>query len=248
MRAAWIELGCTVVAPTVVLLFGGAWLGPKLAVAVAVAFPLGFAAMAIARDGRPTALAALSLASVVITGGIGLLDVDPRWFAVKEAAIPVAIGALMVATASTPWSAIGVVLDRVLDPERMQSAFDRAGGRAGYDAVTHRATIELGAVTIASGAASFAMARWMVTAASGTDLFSTQLGSYTGWSFVAVTLPVLGLSVWVLRRALERLEYALGVPVEDLIRAPHGEDPEREDAPAVAEPTADPGPARDSSD
>ncbi|MEZ4240245.1 MAG: VC0807 family protein [Myxococcota bacterium] len=218
-RWTWIELACTVGAPTIVLIFGTRHLGPVLALIVALAFPLGFAVASLVREGKPSALSVLSLVSVLLTGGVGLLALDPRWFALKEALIPAAFGVVIIGSAQTRSSAVGVVLDRLLDPERTAAALARSGGGRRYDEVTRNATRVLGLLTIASGVASFVLARWMVSAPAGTEAFNGQLGSYTFWSFVVVSLPVMGLSFLLLQRALTALEAALGEPLDGLLRA-----------------------------
>lgn len=233
----WIEIACTVVVPTALLVFGGGWFSPKVGLVVALAFPLGFAVASLAREGRPSGLAVLSLVSVVVSGGVGLLELDTRWFAYKEAVIPVLFGLVFAATAATPRPAVGLVLERVLDPERTVRALDRTGQADRYAALARRATVELAAVTAASGLASCGLARWMVVAPAGTEAFSQELGRYTGASFVVVTVPVMAASVWVLMRAMRQLEDALGEPIDGLLRT--ASPTER---PAPEPPASDPPP------
>lgn len=217
-RWAWVEIVCTVVAPTAVLLGAGSWLGPKLALVVALAFPLVFSAASIAREGRPSSLGILSVVGVVVSGGIGLLELDPVWFAVKEAAIPLAFAGIIAGTVVTGAPLVGIVMDRVLDPDRVGPALGEPSAAAGYTAAVRRATFELALVTAASGVASFLLARLMVGADPATDAFARELGRYTGASFVAVTLPTMGASVWVVSRALRAVERAVGLPIEELVR------------------------------
>lgn len=210
--------------PTVVLLFGSSSLGPKLALGVALAPPLGFAVASMVREGRPSGLSLLSLASVLLTGGVGVLELDARWFAAKEALLPTLFGLGIAASAATRYCVVNVLLGRVLDPERVAQALARSGAAGRYVAVTRRATVELGVVTVLSGVASFALARMLVDAPTGSEAFNEQLGGYTLWSFLGVTLPVMALSVWVLQRALNGLQDAFGEPIDHLLRTSHPED------------------------
>jgi hypothetical protein len=221
-RWAWLEIGCTVIVPVLVLSFGTSWLGPTPALLVGLAFPLGFAVASAVRDGRPSALSALSVASVLLTGGIGLLQLDPKWFAVKEAAVPALFGLGVAATAPTRFAMVRVLLDRLLDRARTAEALGRTGGAAAFDAAARRGTVELGLVTAASGAASWALAMWLVRSAPGTEAFTAELARYTGWSFGLVSLPTMAGSVVVLRRVLIRLEEAAGVPFDELVNRPAG--------------------------
>ncbi|MEQ1567801.1 MAG: VC0807 family protein [Myxococcota bacterium] len=219
-RWAWLEIGCTVVAPVVVLTFGTTWLSPSVALGVALVAPVGFALVSMAREGRPSGLALFALASVLLTGVIGLFDLEPRWFALKEAAVPAGMGAVIAGTAATDTPLVGLVLARILDPARTRAAVE-AGDRPAYDRAIRRATLWLGAVTAASGIANFALATALVHSGSGTDAFAAELGRYTGWSFPLIGLPTMGAAVVVLRRTVDAVELAVRVPFDSLLRDAH---------------------------
>jgi hypothetical protein len=219
-RRVFVELVCTVAIPAAVMIFGSPpdRLGPVGALLVGLAFPLGYGLASMARDGRPSALAVVALASVLLSGLVGLLELDAAWFAVKEALLPVVLGGMVCATAPTRYALVPVLLERLLDADRTRAALAERGQQHTFDRVARRATLELGAVTIASAAGSYVVARLMVGSAGGTEAFADEMGRYTVASFVAVALPALAASVWVLRRTLDALEAAAGVPVEDLVR------------------------------
>ena len=224
-RWAWVELGCTVAATTAILMWGGDWLGPMGALGLALAFPIVFAVVSMAREGRPSGLALLSLFSVLLTGGVGVLALDATWFAVKEAVIPFEFGALFAGSAFTKRSAVDIILDRVLDPERIAPKMAEPVVGSRVRGVTRRASLQLGAVTAASGVANFMLASNWVTAAAGTPEFTEQLGDYTGGSFVVINVPVMALSMWVLYRALAALEAAFGEPIDGLMRTAQTSEP-----------------------
>jgi hypothetical protein len=217
-RWAGIEVVCTVVIPVAVLTFGGGWLSLVAAVVVAMAAPAAFAVASIAREGRPSALSALSLASVVLTGGIGLWQLDPKWFAVKEAVVPAILGLAIASTAPTRLSVVPVLLDRLLDPARLAEALAAPERRSAYDRIARRGTLQLAALTAASGIGNGILAIAMVRSAPGTEAFTAELGRYTGWSFPLVNLPTIALSVVVLRKVIDRLEEVANVPFEQLLR------------------------------
>ncbi|MDG4870470.1 MFS transporter, partial [Guyparkeria sp. 1SP6A2] len=63
-------------------------LGPTWALFVALAFPLIFGIVSFIQERKINFYSALGLISVLLTGGIGLLQLDPAYIAIKEAAIP----------------------------------------------------------------------------------------------------------------------------------------------------------------
>lgn len=219
-RRVVVELACTVAIPAAVMVFGSSpdRLGPLGALLIGLAFPLGYAIVSVIREGRPSALAVIAVASVLLTGGIGLFELDAGWFAIKEALIPFLLGGLVCATAPTRYALVPVLLERVLDGERTRSALEARGRHAAFDRAARRATVELGVVTLASGVASYLAARALVVSTTGTEAFTDEMGRYTMISFVVVGLPAMAASVWVLRRAFDALEAAAGLPLEDLIR------------------------------
>src|SRR5687767_13301094 len=110
-RRVYVELACTVAIPAAVmiLLAGPDRLGPAGALVVGLAFPLGYALWSAWRDGKVSALAGIAIVSVLLSGGIGLLELPARWFAIKEALLPAVLGAAVCATARTRFAIVPVV-------------------------------------------------------------------------------------------------------------------------------------------
>lgn len=217
-RETLVELVCNVVAPTVVLLFlsGADRLGPALGVVVALAFPLGHAAATVARTRTASPLTLIAVVGVLLTGGIALLELDVRWFALKEALVPALFGVGVTLSAGTRWSVLEVMLARVLHGERVREALDERGTTARFAARLAQSTRRVGALFLASSALTLVLARWMVTSPTGTEDFAAELGRYTAMSFPAVGLPTaLGMAL-VLRALLAGLEEDTGREIDDL--------------------------------
>ena len=68
---------------------GDEHLGTTVALIVALMFPVVYGGMDLIRNKKFNFIAALGFISVLLTGGIGLLELDTRWLALKEALIPV---------------------------------------------------------------------------------------------------------------------------------------------------------------
>ena len=67
-------------------------LGPVVGLIVALAFPLGYGIWDFAQRKQANFISILGFANVLLTGGLGLMEADLRWFAIKEAAVPTMIG------------------------------------------------------------------------------------------------------------------------------------------------------------
>lgn len=217
-RWMWVEIGCTLVIPVAVMWFGPEMLGATPALMLGLAAPLLFLLANLRREGKISPMSALSIGSVLLTGALGLIDLDARWFAIKEAALPALMGLLLFASANTRFSVLPALLERVLDHQKLEASLAGDSARADYQRAQQSASKTLGLVIAASGLASFLLARALVTEPSGSEAFVTQLGSYTAWSFPAVALPQLLATGYVLQRALDAIERAAGRPLGELLK------------------------------
>jgi len=218
-RRAILELVLTVGAPTVVLVFfsGDAWLGPLWGLLVALAFPFAHGVYTMVRTRTVSAVTVVVLISVLLTGGIGVLKLDVRWFAYKEAIVPFLFGLGLVASVRTPWPVVPTLLEPLLDGPKVDRLLADRGEVANHERAMMRATWQMGAVLVLNALITFAFARFMVHSPTGSEAFSAELGRYTGWSLLVVALPSTAGMVWILRGLLIGLEERTGVYAEDLL-------------------------------
>jgi hypothetical protein len=212
------EILLNVVFPAGVLMFGAASLGPRLALLMATLGPLVSLAIDRWRTGRTTPLSLLALVSIVLSGGIGLIELDTQWFAVKEAALPLAFAVATALSAWTSWPALGAILGTLLDDEKVSSALLHRGATGRWDARLRRDTLWFAATLGAAAVASGALAGWMVRGPSGSTQFAEQLGQYTAWSLGVVTVPSMAAALWVFRGSILALEELTGAEVDSLRR------------------------------
>ena len=85
-----IDLLVSIIIPSIILmkLSGEAQLGAANALILALALPVGWGVFELVQYRKFNFIAALGVVSVLLTGGIGLLQLDNKWLAIKEAAVP----------------------------------------------------------------------------------------------------------------------------------------------------------------
>ena len=83
-----------IIFPALILakLSGDDWLGTKWAIVVALAFPLLYGLRDFLKTGRANFFSGLGIISILLTGGISLMELDAKYIAIKEAAIPALLG------------------------------------------------------------------------------------------------------------------------------------------------------------
>lgn len=205
--------------PSVILIFlsDDGWLGPVWGLVLALAFPLAWGVGTAVTAGGVSGLAAIAFASILLTGGVGLLELDPGWIALKEGGIPLLIGLATLASARTRYALVPVLLGRLLDRERMARALDVRGTAAEWATAQVRATVSFGIVFLGSAVLTFALARFIVVSPAGSAEFNEELGWFTMLSLPVVGIPVLGSMAWILNQLLDVLEELTGFAPADLL-------------------------------
>jgi len=213
----WLEIAATIVAPSLVLMqaSGDAALGPTGALLLALAFPLGWGLnnWRLRRGFGP--MAGIGVVSTLLTGGIGVLQLDGSWFAVKEAAVSALFGLAVALSAFTRKPLIHALLlhPSVFDVERLQAALGARGTAGTFASRMRQATLLLACTFVVSATLNYVLARWLVTSPSGSEAFNEELGRFTLVAWPAVTLPSLAMTMallwWIARniRALADLGF-----------------------------------------
>ena len=102
-------------------LSGDDWLGTKWAIVVALAFPLLYGLRDFLQNGKANFFSGLGIVSILLTGGISLMELDAKYIAMKEAAIPALLGIATVVSLRTRWPLVKTFLynDKVLDTDKI---------------------------------------------------------------------------------------------------------------------------------
>jgi hypothetical protein len=204
-----IELLITLLIPSLILmkLSGPENLGAAGALLLALAFPLAWGVRDFLARRKLNLLAGLGLVSILLTGGIGLLQLDTQWLAIKEAAIPGLLGLAVAISAHTRYPLVRVLLftPALMDVERIQSALDQRGNRAAFEVRLRTATRLLAGSFFFSATMNYALATWIVTSPAGSAAFNEELGRLTLLSYPMIALP----SMLIMMAALYYLAHTI---------------------------------------
>ena len=219
-----VELAITLLIPSLILmkLSGPDDLGPLNALLLALVFPLAWGLRDLVLQHKFNLLATLGLVSVLLTGGIGLLQLDPKWLAVKEAAIPGIIGLIVLGSTLTRYPLVKTLLysPAVFDVARVQEQLAARGSLAAFEARLLRATWMLGGTFFFSAALNYFLATYLVVSPPGSAAFNEELGRLTLLSYPFIALPVtlmMGFVLYYLARVIREMT---GLQLVDLLHAP----------------------------
>ncbi len=216
-----VRLVLNLVLPTVVLIWGGDWLGlpPWAVLVVGLLGPLGYGLWALAVARKVDHVSVLGVVSVLLTGGVGLLGLDAGWIAVKEAAIPLIFGVILLVSALTPWPVVQTLLldAELLDVARIHARIAERGEERAFAGLLRGATWAMAGSFAVSAGLNYALASYLVRSPSGTEAFNQEIGQLTAWSFPVVAVPSLAIALAVMAWLLRGLTRITGLTLDELV-------------------------------
>lgn len=190
-----VELLLNIVIPSVILMkyTGEAHLGPVLGLIVALLFPIGFGLWDLNRRKKVNFFSVLGLISVLLTGGIGLLQLDPQYIAIKEAAIPALIGLGVWLSQYTRFPVVEKLLlnPDLVDRDKLQTTLVAEKKEEAFKQVVKRAGIGVSGGFFLSAVLNYVLARHIVVSPAGSEAFNQEIGRMTALSFPVIVLPVM---------------------------------------------------------
>jgi hypothetical protein len=217
-----VDLLVSIVIPSIILMkySGDDALGATTALIVALTFPLGWGIYELLKYKKFNYIALLGLISVLLTGGIGLLQLDTRWLAIKEAAIPGLIGIAVLVSTQTRYPLIKTLLynPRILNVDRIGQKLDKLGRTEMFEARLSNATYLLGGTFFFSAMMNYILASWIVTSPAGSAAFNEQLGQLTLLSYPMIAIPSLVMMLAIFYYLWRTIHGMTGLALEDIIR------------------------------
>lgn len=188
---------------------------------IAITFPIAYFVYDYFKRQKYNFISILGLVSVLLTGGIGILNIPTEWFAVKEAAIPGLIGLAVLISLKTPYPLIRTLLysPEIIDVEKVQAALSERNSITSFEKLLTKCTWLLAASFLLSAILNFLLARWIVVSPSGTDAFNAEVAKMMAWSWPVIVIPsllIMSLALWILFGGIHRLT---GLKMEDVLLA-----------------------------
>lgn len=188
-----IDLMVSLVIPSIILMkfSGDENLGATAALIVALAFPLSWGLFEFVRYRQFNFIALLGLISIVLTGGIGLLQLDPQWLAIKEAAIPglIGIGVLLSTYTRYPLIRTLVYNPKFINVEMIRQRLNESNNSKAFESRLQNATYLLSGTFMFSSLMNYILARSVVTSPAGSASFNEELGQMTLLSYPVIAIP-----------------------------------------------------------
>jgi len=206
------NLAFNIIIPVFILsrLSGADSLGPSLSIVFALAFPIGYGLWDLRQSGKVNPFSVLGVVSVFLTGGISLLQLDPQYIAIKEAAIPACIGIAVLFTQRTRFPLVKTLIlnAQLIRIDALYGALAERGNTALFEKRLSQASLIVAGSFFVSSTLNYLLARIILVSPPGTTEFSEELGRMTALSYPVIALPsmmILMLAIWFVFSQVKKL-------------------------------------------
>ena len=195
-------------------------LGPKGALVAALVFPIGYQVYDYYVRRKWNLFSLIGFVSVLLTGGLGLMTMSAQVFAWKEAAVPLILAGLIYFSHKGRRPLVRTLLlnPDLLDMPKVEAAVARSGNGAGFERLLWTSTLLLTGTMLLSAVLNYFLAMYFLgDKVPGSAEFTAAIGSQTGWGYLVVGLPSMGMMGFSLWRLFKGLKGLTGLETEEMM-------------------------------
>ena len=217
---AWLNIFLNVIIPALILtkLSDPQYLGQVWALIVALAFPILYGAYDYITRKKHNFFSALGLISVLLTGGIGLMELNKGWMVAKETAIPALMGLAVFISQYTKFPLVKTFLNQILDLDKIKQTFEEQNAGEKFQTILKNSTLWLSLSFLISAALNYVLAVKILMGEPGSVEFNESLGKMTALSFPVISLPMMVIVGLIMFYLFKEIKRTTGLEFEDFIR------------------------------
>lgn len=218
----WISLLFNIGLPVLLLTQGDRFIPqPAVVLIIALAFPTAYFIYDYKKRRKTNFISILGFVSVLLTGGVGLLELPRKYFIIKETAIPAIIGLAVLASLLTRYPLIRALVfsPEIFDVEKIQRALAYRQNQPAMDRLLRRATVFLSLSFFLSAVLNYLLASFIVRTDPAVDsaAFNAEVGAMTGWSYVVIAVPSMAVIFAILAYVAKGIHRLAGLAFEEAL-------------------------------
>lgn len=194
-------------------------LGPVWGIVIALAFPIGYGLWEMRQTKKVNTFSVIGVISVFLTGGISLLQLDPKYIAIKEAAVPALLGVAVLISQFTRFPLVRTLIfnAQLFAMDKVQHALEERGTAQLLERRLRLVSYIITASFMLSAVLNYALAKLIVVSQPGTTAFSEELGKMTLLSYPVIALPSTIILMGAIFYLLNQLRKLTGLDMEELL-------------------------------
>lgn len=196
-------------------------LGPVYGLVVALSFPLIYGIYDFTKQSKINFISVLGFVSILLTGAMGLLELDPHWIAVKEAAVPLIIGLAVIISIWTPFPLVKKLLynDQILNVEKVDALLVEKNHKEAFEKRLLKSSYFIALSFLLSAILNYALAKYFLISAPGTAEFNAELGKMNAFSIPVIAVPSTLIMLAVLLWLVNSIKKFTGLELEEILNA-----------------------------
>lgn len=216
-----------IIIPVIILNKGHKWgLNPKLAVLIALSFPLFFSLKSWIQSQKINFVSLLGLLNVLVSGTLSLLALGGIWFSLKEAAFPLLIGAFVLGSAwtSKPFFQTLFMNPSTFDVAKVDASLSTEEKKLSFHQLMKKATFFLSISFLMSAILNFILAQRIfvpfaenLTDLQKQELLNEQLSQMTLYSLGVILVPSMIFLGSLLFYTFKKINQITGLTSDDLL-------------------------------
>lgn len=218
-----LELVLCVILPTLVLKYLSPedQLGPVYGLILGLSLPLGYGIYQFIKEKKFGFIPALGFISILLTSSIGLLELDSRYIAIKEAAIPLIIGVGTIFSLKTRYPLVKTFIynDKILQIDKVDAALEKHQSQGLFEESLKVATYILAASFLLSAILNYVLAKFIITSPSGTPEFNDELGTMNLLSYPVITIPCVIVMIVAMMYLFKKIKKLTGLELEEILHS-----------------------------
>lgn len=215
------NLAFNIVIPVLIMtnLSGEEYLGPAWSIVAALIFPISYGLWDLKQSGKVNPFSVLGIVSVVLTGGISLLQLPAEYIAIKEAAIPALIGIAVIFSQRTnkPLLKVFVLNEQMINWEKLTHALDVSGKAQEFESKMAVSSYIVASSFFLSSALNYILAKVILVSPPGTTAYTEELGKMTAWSYPVIVIPSMILLIAALWYSISQISKLTGESFENFL-------------------------------
>jgi hypothetical protein len=216
------NLAFNIIIPTLILtkLSSEDYLGPVYSIIVALSFPIGYGIRDYLQTHKTNFFSILGIFSVIMTGGMSLLQLDPEYIAIKEAAIPAIFGIATLISIRTRFPLVRTFLynDQILHVDKVKAALQIHNGEGDFEQRLAHTSFMVASSFFLSSVLNYILAKTILISEPGSVAFTEELGKMTALSFPVIALPSTIVLMAALFYLLHHIKKLTGLELEDIFK------------------------------
>ena len=192
---------------------------PAVLLIIALAFPVCYGIYDFITRKKYNFFSILGFVSILISGGVGLLELDKGWIAIKEAAIPALFAIAVLVSLRTPFPLIRTFLytPELFNVPKVEAALKERDHEPQFESLMTRCTMYLAGSFVLSAILNFVLAKYFIRSETGTPEFVQEMGQMTFWSWPIITIPSMAVMMYALFQLANGIEKYTGFELEDVL-------------------------------